>query len=100
MRMLQEDKARGAGLDSSSTKRRSIPKLARLARESKVVILPHMGSATMGRPHRHGREGDHTNIRTFCDGPPSAPDRYLPLPGLIRPTFPPPTTVQRGPHTP
>ncbi len=43
----------------SSTSRRSIRSCVKLAKAGKVVLLPHMGSATHRRPRRHGREGHH-----------------------------------------
>ena len=52
------------------------PKLVRLARAGKVVLLPHLGSATIeGRVDM----GDKViiNIRTFMDGH-RPPDRVLP----------------------
>ena len=55
---------------------RSIPKLARLAREGKIVLLPHMGSATIEGRIDMG-EKVIVNIRTFMDGH-KPPDRVLP----------------------
>ena len=59
IRMIAAGELAGAGLDVFEHEPAVNPKLARLAREGKVVLLPHMGSATHRRPHRHGREGDH-----------------------------------------
>ena len=63
---------------SSSTSRRSIRSSLELARKGKVVLLPHMGSATHRRPHRHGREGDHQHQdlrrRPQAAGPGAADD--------------------------
>ena len=52
------------------------PKLVRLARAGKVVLLPHMGSATMEGRIDMG-EKVIINIRTFMDGH-RPPDRVLP----------------------
>ena len=66
----------GAGLDVYEHEPAVNPKLVKLARAGKVVILPHMGSATI-----EGRidMGDKViiNIRTFMDGH-RPPDRVLP----------------------
>jgi glyoxylate reductase len=52
------------------------PKLVRLARSGKVVLLPHMGSATIeGRVDMGERV--IVNIKTFLDGH-KPPDRVLP----------------------
>lgn len=77
IRMLQEDKLGGAGLDVFEHEPKVNPKLAKLAREGKVVILPHMGSATMEGRIDMG-EKVIINIRTFFDGH-RPPDRVLPL---------------------
>ncbi|MGY6710388.1 MAG: 2-hydroxyacid dehydrogenase [Rhizobiaceae bacterium] len=76
IRMLQEDKLGGAGLDVFEHEPKVNPKLVKLAREGKVVILPHMGSATMEGRIDMG-EKVIINIRTFCDGH-RPPDRVLP----------------------
>ncbi|HEV7438147.1 MAG TPA: D-glycerate dehydrogenase, partial [Methylobacterium sp.] len=52
------------------------PKLTRLAREGKVVLLPHMGSATLEGRIDMG-EKVIINIKTFMDGH-RPPDRILP----------------------
>jgi glyoxylate reductase len=77
IRMLQEDKLGGAGLDVFEHEPKVNPKLVKLAREGKVVILPHMGSATMEGRIDMG-EKVIINIRTFCDGH-RPPDRVLPM---------------------
>jgi glyoxylate reductase len=70
-------KLAGAGLDVFEHEPAVNRKLVKLARAGKVVILPHMGSATI-----EGRidMGDKViiNIRTFLDGH-RPPDRVLPL---------------------
>jgi glyoxylate reductase len=75
-RMLEADEIAGAGLDVFEHAPAVNPKLVKLARAGKVVLLPHMGSATI-----EGRNdmGDKVivNIRTFMDGH-RPPDRVLP----------------------
>ncbi|MVA98233.1 D-glycerate dehydrogenase [Nitratireductor sp. CAU 1489] len=74
--MIREGRLAGAGLDVFEHEPAVNPKLARLADKGKVVLLPHMGSATI-----EGRidMGDKViiNIRTFFDGH-RPPDRVLP----------------------
>jgi glyoxylate reductase len=75
-RMIDAGEIAGAGLDVFEHEPAVNPKLVKLARTGKVVILPHMGSATV-----EGRidMGDKViiNIRTFMDGH-RPPDRVLP----------------------
>ena len=52
------------------------PKLVKLARDGKVVLLPHMGSATLEGRIDMG-EKVIINIQTFIDGH-QPPDRVLP----------------------
>jgi glyoxylate reductase len=66
----------GAGLDVFEHEPALNPKLIRLARAGKVVILPHMGSATIEGRIDMG-EKVIINIRTFMDGH-KPPDRVLP----------------------
>jgi glyoxylate reductase len=67
IKILREGKIAGAGLDVFENEPAVNPKLVKLANEGKVVILPHMSSATL-----EGRidMGDKViiNIRTFIDG--------------------------------
>jgi len=75
-RMIDAGDIAGAGLDVFEHEPAVNPKLVKLARAGKVVILPHMGSATIeGRVDM----GDKViiNIRTFMDGH-RPPDRVLP----------------------
>jgi len=75
-RMIEAGEIAGAGLDVFEHEPAVNPKLVKLARGGKVVILPHMGSATIeGRVDM----GDKViiNIRTFMDGH-RPPDRVLP----------------------
>jgi len=73
---LQTGKLAGAALDVFEHEPAVSPKLVKLAKEHKIVMLPHMGSATV-----EGRNemGDKViiNIRTFIDGH-RPPDRVLP----------------------
>jgi glyoxylate reductase len=74
--MLSAGELAGAGLDVFEQEPAVNPKLLRLARAGKVVLLPHMGSATV-----EGRVDMGTkviiNIQTFMDGH-RPPDRVLP----------------------
>src|ERR1700738_582785 len=75
-RMIEAGELAGAGLDVFEHEPAVNPKLLRLARAGKVVLLPHMGSATMeGRIDMGGNV--ILNIRTFMDGH-RPPDRVLP----------------------
>jgi len=76
IRMIAEEEIAGAGLDVFEHEPTVNPKLARLARSGKVVLLPHMGSATMEGRIDMG-EKVIINIRTFMDGH-RPPDRVLP----------------------
>jgi glyoxylate reductase len=77
IRLLQENRIAGAGLDVFENEPQLNPKLAKLAARGKVVILPHMGSATIEGRVDMG-EKVIINIRTFFDGH-RPPDRVLPL---------------------
>ncbi|PWJ80950.1 glyoxylate reductase [Pseudaminobacter salicylatoxidans] len=77
VKLLQEGKIAGAGLDVFENEPVVNPKLVKLASKGKVVILPHMGSATMEGRIDMG-EKVIINIRTFIDGH-RPPDRVLPL---------------------
>ena len=76
IRMIAADEIAGAGLDVFEHEPAVNPRLIKLARQGKVVLLPHMGSAT-----REGRidmgEKVIVNIKTFMDGH-RPPDRVLP----------------------
>lgn len=75
-RMIESGELAGAGLDVFEHEPAVNPKLVKLARTGKVVLLPHMGSATIeGR--RDMGEKVIVNIRTFMDGH-RPPDRVLP----------------------
>jgi glyoxylate reductase len=76
IRMISGGELAGAGLDVFEHEPAVNPRLARLAREGKVVLLPHMGSATVEGRIDMG-EKVIVNIRTFMDGH-KPPDRVLP----------------------
>jgi glyoxylate reductase len=75
-KLIEAGEIGGAGLDVFEHEPAVNPKLARLARGGKVVLLPHMSSATI-----EGRADMGTkviiNIQTFMDGH-RPPDRVLP----------------------
>src|ERR1700730_10497486 len=75
-RMIEAGELAGVGLDVFEHEPAVNPKLLRLARAGKVVLLPHMGSATMEGRVDMG-EKVIINIRTFMDGH-RPPDRVLP----------------------
>ncbi|MBL4645757.1 MAG: D-glycerate dehydrogenase [Hyphomicrobiales bacterium] len=76
IKLIEEGRIAGAGLDVFEHEPAVKPKLLKLAREHKVVLLPHMSSATI-----EGRidMGDKViaNIKSLLDGH-AAPDRVLP----------------------
>jgi glyoxylate reductase len=76
VRLIADGKIAGAGLDVFEHEPAVNPKLLRLARSGKVVLLPHMGSATLEGRIDMG-EKVIVNIRTFLDGH-KPPDRVLP----------------------
>ncbi|MBV5269753.1 MAG: D-glycerate dehydrogenase [Afipia sp.] len=75
-RMLEDGEIAGAALDVFENEPAVNPKLVRLAKAGKVVLLPHMGSATIEGRVEMG-EKVMINIRTFLDGH-RPPDRVLP----------------------
>ncbi|HVY56328.1 MAG TPA: D-glycerate dehydrogenase [Xanthobacteraceae bacterium] len=76
IRLIEAGEIAGAGLDVFEHEPAVKPKLLRLARAGKVVLLPHMGSATLEGRVDMG-EKVIINIRTFMDGH-RPPDRVLP----------------------
>ncbi|MFZ1772960.1 MAG: D-glycerate dehydrogenase [Rhizobiaceae bacterium] len=76
IKMLEEGKLAGAGLDVFEHEPAVNKKLLRLADKGKVLILPHLGSATIEGRIDMG-EKVIINIRTFHDGH-RPPDRVLP----------------------
>src|ERR1700726_203124 len=75
-RMIEAGEVAGAGLDVFEHEPAVNPKLVKLARTGKVVLLPHMGSATVEGRIDMG-EKVIVNIKTFFDGH-RPPDRVLP----------------------
>jgi glyoxylate reductase len=75
-RMIDAGELAGAGLDVFEHEPEVNPKLVKLARAGKVVLLPHLGSATLEGRVDMG-EKVIINIRTFMDGH-RPPDRVLP----------------------
>lgn len=75
-RLLEAGELAGAGLDVFEQEPAVNPKLVRLARQGKVVLLPHLGSATLEGRVDMG-EKVIVNIKTFMDGH-RPPDRVLP----------------------
>src|SRR6188768_777135 len=66
-RLIEAGDIAGAGLDVFEHEPAVNPKLVKLARAGKVVLLPHMGSATLEGRIDMG-EKVIINIRTFLDG--------------------------------
>jgi glyoxylate reductase len=75
-RLIEAGDIGGAGLDVFEHEPAVNPKLVKLARAGKVVLLPHLGSATLEGRVDMG-EKVIINIRTFMDGH-RPPDRVLP----------------------
>ena len=75
-RMLEANEIAGAALDVFENEPAVNPKLVKLARQNKVVLLPHLGSATIEGRIDMG-EKVIVNIKTFMDGH-RPPDRVLP----------------------
>jgi glyoxylate reductase len=75
-RLIEAGEIGGAGLDVFEHEPAVNPKLVRLARTGKVILLPHLGSATIeGRADMGAKV--IINIQTFMDGH-RPPDRVLP----------------------
>jgi glyoxylate reductase len=75
-RLIEAGHIAGAGLDVFEHEPAVSPKLVKLARAGKVVLLPHLGSATIEGRVDMG-EKVIVNIKTFLDGH-RPPDRVLP----------------------
>ena len=76
VRMIEAGDLAGAGLDVFEHEPAVNPRLLKLARGGKVVLLPHMGSATIEGRVDMG-EKVIVNIKTYMDGH-KPPDRVLP----------------------
>ncbi len=75
-RLIESEHIAGAGLDVFEHEPAVNPKLVKLARAGKVVLLPHLASATLEGRVDMG-EKVIVNIKTFLDGH-RPPDRVLP----------------------
>jgi len=75
-RLIESEHIAGAGLDVFEHEPAVKPKLIKLARTGKVVLLPHLASATLEGRVDMG-EKVIVNIKTFLDGH-RPPDRVLP----------------------
>ena len=75
-RLIEAEEIAGAGLDVFEHEPAVSPKLVKLARAGKVVLLPHLASATVEGRNDMG-EKVIVNIKTFMDGH-RPPDRVLP----------------------
>jgi len=75
-RLIEGEEIAGAGLDVFEKEPAVSPRLVKLARAGKVVLLPHLGSATLEGRIDMG-EKVIVNIKTFMDGH-RPPDRVLP----------------------
>ncbi|WP_375410341.1 2-hydroxyacid dehydrogenase [uncultured Methylobacterium sp.] len=75
-RLIESGDISAAGLDVFEQEPAVSPRLVKLARSGKVVLLPHMGSATHEGRSDMG-EKVIINIKTFMDGH-RPPDRILP----------------------
>ena len=75
-RLIEAGEIAGAGLDVFEHEPAVSPKLVKLARAGKVVLLPHLASATIEGRIDMG-EKVIVNIKTFMDGH-RPPDRVLP----------------------
>jgi len=76
IRLIDAGDIAGAGLDVFEHEPAVNPKLVKLAKAGKVILLPHMGSATIEGRVDMG-EKVIVNIRTWMDGH-KPPDRVLP----------------------
>jgi glyoxylate reductase len=76
IRLIEAGEIAGAGLDVFEHEPMINPRLVKLARAGKVVLLPHMGSATIEGRIDMG-EKVIVNIKTFMDGH-RPPNRVLP----------------------
>jgi glyoxylate reductase len=75
-RLIEAGEIAGAGLDVFEHEPAVNPRLVKLAKAGRVVLMPHMGSATQEGRLDMG-EKVIVNIRTFMDGH-RPPDRVLP----------------------
>jgi glyoxylate reductase len=79
IRLIEQNKLAGAGLDVFEHEPEINPALLKLADQGRLVLLPHMGSATIEARIDMG-ERVIINIKTMVDGH-RPPDRVLPMRG-------------------
>ncbi|MGL4488008.1 MAG: 2-hydroxyacid dehydrogenase [Rhizobiaceae bacterium] len=79
IRLIEQNRLAGAGLDVFEHEPEINPALLKLAEKGRLVLLPHMGSATIEARIDMG-ERVIINIKTMVDGH-RPPDRVLPLRG-------------------
>ncbi len=75
IKMLEAGELAGAGLDVFEHEPAISPRMLKLAKQHKIVVLPHRGSATVEGRIEMG-EKVIINIRTFMDGH-RPPDRVI-----------------------
>ena len=71
IRLIQDGKIAGAGLDVFQHEPAVNPKLVKLAAKGKVVHPAAYGLGHHRGPHRHGREGDHQHPHLLRRPPPA-----------------------------
>jgi glyoxylate reductase len=79
IRMIEQNRLAGAGLDVFEHEPTINPELLKLSEQGRLVLLPHMGSATIEARMNMG-ERVIINIKTMVDGH-RPPDRVLPQRG-------------------
>ena len=75
VKMLEAGELAGAGLDVFEHEPAISPRMLKLAKQNRILVLPHMGSATIEGRIEMG-EKVIINIRTFMDGH-RPPDRVI-----------------------
>jgi len=75
VKMLEADELAGAGLDVFEHEPAISPRMLKLAKQNRILVMPHMGSATIEGRIEMG-EKVIINIRTFMDGH-RPPDRVI-----------------------
>ena len=75
VKMLEAGEIMGAGLDVFEHEPAISPRMLKLAKQNRILVMPHMGSATIEGRIEMG-EKVIINIRTFMDGH-RPPDRVI-----------------------
>jgi glyoxylate reductase len=75
VKMLEAGELAGAGLDVFEHEPAISPRMLKLAKQNRILVMPHMGSATIEGRIEMG-EKVIINIRTFMDGH-RPPDRVI-----------------------